>query len=109
MAKASMFVHELNSQIYNKNTKKMGSHINIGTGKDVTIKELANSIKEVVGYKGQIVFDLTKSDGAPRKLLNIDLITKLGWKAETSLKIGLSQSYHDYLLTHHSSNINDVS
>ena len=76
----------------------MQSHVNIGTGIDLTIKELAQTIKQVVGYKGRIIFDTTKPDGTPRKLLNVDLIKKLGWKAQTKLIDGLTSSYHDYLL-----------
>ena len=60
MAEASIFIHELDTNTYNKNVKKMESHINIGTGKDVTIKELAIITKDVVGYNGDIVFDTTK-------------------------------------------------
>jgi len=98
MAEASIFVHELDKDEFESNTKKMQSHVNIGTGIDLTIKELAQTIKQVVGYKGRIIFDTTKPDGSPRKLLNVDLIKKLGWKAQTKLIDGLTSSYHDYLL-----------
>ncbi len=98
MAKASIFIHELDKSKFEKNVKKMQSHVNIGTGIDLTIKELAQTIKLVVGYKGRIIFDTTKPDGTPRKLLNVDLIKKLGWKAQTKLIDGLTSSYHDYLL-----------
>ena len=98
MAEASIFIHELDKDEFESNTKKMQSHINIGTGIDLTIKELAQTIKQVVGYKGRIIFDTTKPDGSPRKLLNVDLIKKLGWKAQTKLIDGLTSSYHDYLL-----------
>ena len=98
MAEASIFIHELDKDEFESNTKKMQSHINIGTGIDLTIKELAQTIKQVVGYKGRIIFDTTKPDGTPRKLLNVDLIKKLGWKAQTKLIDGLTSSYHDYLL-----------
>src|SRR6056300_1335958 len=80
MAQASIFIHELDKDEFESNIKKMQSHINIGTGIDLTIKELAQTIKQVVGYKGRIIFDTTKPDGSPRKLLNVDLIKKLGWK-----------------------------
>ena len=100
MAKACIFVHELDRQIYKNNTKKMESHVNIGTGKDITIKDLSIIIKDVVGYNGQVNFDITRSDGAPRKLLNVDLLKKLGWEANTSLRDGLIKSYNDYLNTH---------
>ena len=98
MAKACIFIHELDKGKFEKNVKKMQSHVNIGTGIDLTIRELAQTIKQVVGYKGRIIFDTTKPDGTPRKLLNVDLIKKLGWKAQTKLIDGLTSSYHDYLL-----------
>jgi len=98
MAEASIFIHELDKDEFESNTKKMQSHVNIGTGIDLTIKELAQTTKQVVGYKGRIIFDTTKPDGSPRKLLNVDLIKKLGWKAQTKLIDGLTSSYHDYLL-----------
>ena len=98
MAEASIFIHELDKDEFESNTKKMQSHVNIGTGIDLTIKELAQTTKQVVGYKGRIIFDTTKPDGSPRKLLNVDLIKKLGWKAQTKLIDGLTLSYHDYLL-----------
>ena len=98
MAEACLFIHNIDKKIFEKQTQKQLSHINIGTGIDLTIKELAQTIKEVVGYKGRIIFDTTKPDGTPRKLLNVDLIKKLGWKAQTKLIDGLTLSYHDYLL-----------
>ena len=70
--------------------------INIGTGSDITIIELAEMIKEIVGYSGKIVFDPEKPDGPPRKLLDISKITKLGWRYKTSLKKGLEISYMDF-------------
>ena len=98
MAKACIFIHKLNKDQFENNIKKMQSHVNIGTGIDLTIRELAQTIKQVVGYKGKIVFDKTKPDGAPRKLMNVDLIKKLGWQSQTNLIDGLTSSYHDYLL-----------
>jgi len=71
--------------------------INIGTGKDVTIKELAGIIKEVVLYEGELHFDPTKPDGTPRKLLNVEKINNLGWKAKTDLKTGIKLTYQDFL------------
>lgn len=70
--------------------------INIGTGKDLTIKELAQMIKEIVGYQGEIIFDSTKPDGTPRKLLEVSKIYKLGWQAKISLKEGIKQTYQWY-------------
>ncbi len=97
MAEASIFIHELDKGVFEKNIKKMQSHVNIGTGIDVTIKELAQTIKQVIGYKGRIIFDKTRPDGTYRKLMNIDLIKKLGWKSKTKLIDGLALSYDDYL------------
>ena len=71
--------------------------INIGTGEDVTIKELAETITNVIGYKKGFHFDKTKPDGTPKKLLNVEKINKLGWKAKTDLKSGLKLTYEDFL------------
>lgn len=97
MAEASIFIHNLDRNIYNSNTKAMLSHINVGTGTDVTIRELAEVIKNVVDYKGKLFFDTTKPDGTPRKVMNINLLKKLGWTAKVSLKKGLELSYQDFL------------
>lgn len=72
-------------------------HINIGTGVDVTIKELAETVGEVVGYNGEIVFDTTKPDGTPRKLLNVTKLHNLGWKHSIELKDGLRMAYTEFL------------
>ena len=101
MARACIFIHDLDKQIFDKITKNSLSHINIGTGIDVTIKQLAYDIKDIVDYNGKIIFDTTKPDGAPRKLLNIDLLKKLGWKSKIKTKDGLRKSYSDYLLRFH--------
>ena len=69
------------------------SHVNVGTGTDVTIREAAELMAEVVGFKGRFTFDAGKPDGMPRKLLNVDLLSGLGWRARTSLKEGLEQTY----------------
>ena len=75
----------------------MLSHINIGTGTDVTIRELAETIKNVVGFSGELDFDRSKPDGTPRRLMDVSLLSKLGWKASVSLKSGLERSYEDFL------------
>ena len=67
--------------------------INIGVGKDISIKELAEKVKEVVGYKGDIVFDTTKPDGTPRKLVDVTRLNELGWQASISLDEGLKKAY----------------
>ena len=71
--------------------------INIGTGEDISIREAAELMCEVVGFKGDLEFDESMPDGSPRKLLNVDRLTKLGWTAETSLKKGLQETYKWYL------------
>ncbi|MDB3916512.1 GDP-L-fucose synthase [Alphaproteobacteria bacterium] len=97
MAEASLFVHNLKGKILSENTNPLLSHINVGTGIDVTIKELAETIKDIVGFVGEIVYDQTKPDGAPRKLMDVNLLSNLGWKASVSLKSGLERSYADFL------------
>ena len=75
----------------------MLSHINVGVGHDITINELAVSIKNVIGYKGDIVFDTKKPDGSPQKLMDNTRIEMLGWKAKTLFNDGLKISYQDFL------------
>jgi nucleoside-diphosphate-sugar epimerase len=96
MAKASLFVHNLDSKRLIGKVNSMLSHINVGTGTDVTIKELAETIKEVVGFTGTLVFDRTKPDGTPRKLLDTVLLKRLGFSNTISLKIGLEISYENF-------------
>ena len=96
MAQASLFVFNLDKNIYQANTKPMLSHINIGTGEDVTIRELAETIKDVVGYKGKVLFDSTKLDCIPRKLTDVSLLSCIGWKYTTDLKTGLERTYNWY-------------
>jgi len=96
MAEASLFILELDSDIYKFNTKDMLSHVNVGTGKDITIQLLAETIREVVGYKGNIVFDVTKPDGAMRKLIDINRLKRMGWKSKIELKYGLKNTYDWY-------------
>jgi GDP-L-fucose synthase len=71
--------------------------INIGTGEDITIRDLAEMVKSVVGYNGQLKFDTSKPDGTPRKLLDVQKVNNLGWKAKTDLKVGLNLAYQDFL------------
>ena len=79
---------------------KMVSHINVGTGVDVSIRELAETIRYVLKYDGKLIFDTSKPDGTPRKLLNIHLLSELGWKAKTTLVEGLERSYESFLQIH---------
>lgn len=73
--------------------------VNIGTGQDITIRELTDLIVEVVGYTGEIRWDATKPDGMPRKLLDVSFLHSLGWKNKTSFKDGLRLTYQDFLKT----------
>ena len=97
MAAASIFVMELENAIYGVNTQPMLSHINVGYGRDITIREAAQVVAKVVGYNGLIDFDASKPDGTPRKLMDSARLEKLGWKARISLEQGLQQAYADYL------------
>jgi len=104
MAEASLFVLELDERTYKNNTQSMLSHINVGTGKDVTIREMAETMKEVVDYQGKLIFDTTKPDGAPRKLIDVTRLENMGWKYSVNLKDGLEKTY-DWLIVEKSSNI----
>jgi GDP-L-fucose synthase len=97
MAAASVHVMNLDKNIYEKHTEPMLSHINVGFGSDVTIKDLAKIISEVVGYQGVVDFDPTKPDGTARKLMDSGRLNGLGWKAQVNLKDGLLLAYQDYL------------
>jgi len=97
MAEASLFVLELDKEIYQSHTRSMLSHVNVGTGKDVTIRKMAEIMKEVVGYKGKLTFDTLKPDGAPRKLIDVTRLEKMGWKYSVDLKGGLAKTYKWYL------------
>ena len=97
MAEASLFVLELNEETYKANTQSMLSHINLGTGKDVTIREMAETMKEVVGFEGKLTFDITKPDGAPRKLIDVSRLSNMGWIYNVDLKAGLEKTYEWYL------------
>ena len=99
MAAASLFVLELDEQIYQANTKPMLSHINIGTGMDITIREMAETMKQVVGFKGRLTFDTAKVDGPPRKLIDVTKLSDIGWEYTTKLKEGLEKTYKWYLNT----------
>ena len=99
MAEASIFVLNLDKNTYTSNTDTMLSHINIGTGVDVTTRELAETMKQVVGFKGNLTFDTDKPDGAPRKLIDVSRLTNMGWKYSIELKSGLEETYRWYLKT----------
>jgi GDP-L-fucose synthase len=97
MASASKFVMNLDKEVYEKNTNPTLSHINVGSGVDCTILELAKTMAGVVGYSGRLRFDSNKPDGAPRKLMNVDKLAALGWAYSIKLKDGLADTYCDYL------------
>jgi GDP-L-fucose synthase len=97
MATAIIHVMNLDLAEYRNHTEDMISHINIGFGGDVTIKELATKLVKIVGYEGKVSFDLNKPDGVLRKLMDSSLIESLGWKASVSLEDGLTLTYADYL------------
>ncbi|WP_434088185.1 NAD-dependent epimerase/dehydratase family protein, partial [Escherichia coli] len=97
MAAASIHVMELAHEVWLENTQPMLSHINVGTGVDCTIRELAQTIAKVVDYKGRVVFDASKPDGTPRKLLDVTRLHQLGWYHEISLEAGLASTYQWFL------------
>ena len=97
MAAASIYVMNLDEATYLANTQPMLSHINVGTGIDCTIRELVETVAKVVGYQGEIVFDTTKPDGAPRKLMDVSRLADLGWKASIQLEAGLATTYQWFL------------
>jgi GDP-L-fucose synthase len=97
MAEASVFVMNLDNQTYQANTHPMLSHINVGTGVDCTIRELVETVAKVTGFEGDLRFDSSKPDGAPRKLMNVDRLTRLGWRSSYSLEDGLKKAYQWFL------------
>ncbi|WP_426209779.1 GDP-L-fucose synthase [Pseudomonas sp. TWR2-1-1] len=97
MAAASIHVMELDDATYQANTQPMLSHINVGTGVDCTIGELAKTIAEVTGFTGKLTFDTSKPDGAPRKLMDVSRLKSLGWQASISLEDGLKDAYDWYV------------
>lgn len=93
MAAASVHVMELARADYQAHTQPMLSHINVGTGEDCSIRELAETIARVTGFGGKLVFDTTKPDGTPRKLMDVSLLKALGWQAAIGLEAGLADAY----------------
>lgn len=94
MASAAVFIMNLAADQYMQKVKPNLSHINVGSGEDCTIEKLANTIADVVGFKGEVCFDASKPDGAPRKLLDVSLINSLGWNASISIESGLALTYN---------------
>ncbi|TXX88131.1 GDP-L-fucose synthase [Vibrio cholerae] len=97
MAAASVHVMELDSESYQANTEPMLSHINVGTGKDCTIREMAETMAKVVGFEGEVVFDSSKPDGTPRKLMDVSRLASLGWQYKVELENGLRNTYQWFL------------
>ena len=100
MAAASVFIMHLNKGFYEQHIEPMQSHINVGYGDDVTIAELANAISLTVGYRGTIIFDASKPDGTPRKLMDSSLMNQLGWKPQINMQVGLDLAYQDFVRHH---------
>ena len=97
MAEACIYLHSLKFNLYKQHISPMVSHVNIGTGQDITIHDLAHLIKDTVGYLGDLIFDESKPDGTPRKLLDVSLLSALGWRAKISLQLGLQMTYASFL------------
>ena len=100
MAAASLHVMNLPKEIYEMHTQPMQSHINVGSGSDLTIADLALHIAQAVGYAGQITFDISKPDGAPRKWMDSSQLNALGWAPQIDLRKGLTFAYQDFV-SHH--------
>jgi len=100
MAAACIHVMNLDKDIYHQHVQHMLSHINVGCGKDITIRQLAEAIGKTVGYQGEITFDSRKPDGAPRKLMDSSRLNALGWEAKVGLETGLNLAYKDFLCNH---------
>jgi GDP-L-fucose synthase len=97
LASAAVHVMNLDLSIYKAQTQPMISHINVGYGEDISIRDLALKIAKVVGYKGELTFDITKPDGSPKKLMDSSRLKKLGWVAKVNLDAGLNLAYQDFL------------
>ncbi len=97
MAAASLFVMDLDGETYARETRPMLSHINVGSGTDVTIRELAQTVARVTGFTGRLVFDASQPDGAPRKLMDVSRLARLGWSATVGLEQGIGETYQWFL------------
>lgn len=93
MARASLFVMDLDPETYRAHTHPMQSHIIVGTGTDISIGELASLIAETTGFKGRIGFDTTKPDGTPRKLMDVSRLKAMGWTAQIELRDGIAETF----------------
>lgn len=97
MAAASLFIMQASHDVYQANTQPMLSHVNVGTGVDCSIRELAETIAQVVGFEGVVAFDASKPDGAPRKLMDVSKMKAMGWSAKIELKDGLRNAYQWFI------------
>lgn len=97
MAAACVYVMQLHKGSYISETTPMRSHLNVGSGDDVTIRELSDEVVKTVGYSGEVVWDSSKPDGAPRKLMSSNRLVRLGWYPRVRLREGLQRAYHDFL------------
>jgi GDP-L-fucose synthase len=97
LAEACLHIMNLDKASYDASTEPMQSHLNVGTGEDLTIRELAELIGQITGFAGEIAFDTAKPDGAPRKLLNVQRLAACGWRARIPLREGLEQTYKAFL------------
>ncbi|WP_119271326.1 GDP-L-fucose synthase [Taklimakanibacter deserti] len=97
MAEAALFVMDLPREVYEANTEPMLSHINVGTGEDMSIAELAQAVARVTGFAGRIVYDKSKPDGTPRKLMDVSRLADMGWTAQTPFEDALQSTYRWYL------------
>lgn len=96
LAKACVFVMQLGSNVYSTQTQPMLSHLNVGSGEETSIRELAETVRDVTGFSGELHFDASKPDGTPRKLLDSSKLNTLGWRSEISLRQGLQNTYQWY-------------
>lgn len=101
MAAASLFVLDLAMDVYQANTQPMLSHINVGSGTDISILELAQLIARIIGFDGAISIDPSKPDGTMRKLMDVSRLSRMGWQAQTALEQGIRDTYQWYLNHHH--------
>ena len=106
MARACVHVMYLEKEIYDEHTQPMLSHINVGCGHDVTIRKLAETIKNIIGFTGEIIFDTGKPDGTPQKLMDSERLNNLGWQATVNLEDGLQLAYQDFLRSENSNERN---
>ena len=97
MAEASLFVMDLDRATYDANTDPMLSHINVGTGEDISILDLAKMVARVTGFEGRIVTDPSKPDGTMRKLMDVSRLADMGWRARIGLEQGIEDTYQWFL------------